>query len=177
MPRPGVLVGGVIADSPAAKARTEGRRPHHALQRHGNRRLQRAGGHSRFQPHAVGSSGGCRSSRSKGVRDGKPISWKVTTTEREPAEPREKELLSWGITARDLTDLAAKQLLRADSKAVVVQSLRPGGAAAASKPSIDEGDLILVGGWQADAGSRRAGQRQPGNHRRKNRARPRARLL
>jgi serine protease Do len=79
-----------------------------------------------------------------GVRDGKEMSWKVVTTEREPAEPREKELLSWGITARDLTELAAKELLRADNKAVVVQSLRPGGAAAASKPSISDGDLILT---------------------------------
>jgi serine protease Do len=80
----------------------------------------------------------------EGVRDGKAMSWKVTTIEREPAEPREKELLSWGITARDLTDLAAKELLRSDSKAAVVQSLRPGGAAAAAKPSIADGDLILA---------------------------------
>ena len=79
----------------------------------------------------------------EGVRDKNPMTWKVTTAEREPAEPREKELLSWGITARDLTALAAKELLRADNKAVVVQSLRPGGAAAASKPAIHDGDLIL----------------------------------
>jgi serine protease Do len=79
----------------------------------------------------------------EGVRDGQPLTWKVTTTQREPAEPREKELLSWGMTARDLTDLAAKELLRTDSDAVVVQSLRPGGAAAASKPAIAGGDLIL----------------------------------
>jgi serine protease Do len=80
----------------------------------------------------------------EGVRDKNPMIWKVTTAEREPAEPREKELLSWGITVRDLTALAAKELLRADNKAVVVQSLRPGGAAAASKPSIRDGDLILA---------------------------------
>ena len=79
----------------------------------------------------------------EGVRDGQPLSWKVTTAEREPAEPREKELLSWGITARDLTNLAAKEVLRSDNKAVVVQSLRPGGAAAVSKPAIAPGDLIL----------------------------------
>jgi serine protease Do len=79
----------------------------------------------------------------EGSRDGKPMTWQVTTTEREPAEPREKELLSWGITARDLTEMAAKELLRADSKAVLVQSLRPGGAAATSKPAINPGDLIL----------------------------------
>ncbi len=78
-----------------------------------------------------------------GVRDGAPISWKLTTTQREPAEPREKELLSWGITARDLTALNAKELLRDDNKAVIVQSIRPGGAAAASKPAITPGDLII----------------------------------
>jgi serine protease Do len=79
----------------------------------------------------------------EGIRDGKPVTWKVTSTTREPAEPREKELLSWGITARDLTELKAKELLRADNKAVLVQSIRPGGAAAASKPAISPGDLVI----------------------------------
>jgi len=78
-----------------------------------------------------------------GIRDGKPMTWKLTSSVREPAEPREKELLSWGITARDLTELNAKELLRADNKAVLVQSVRPGGAAAAAKPSVNPGDLIL----------------------------------
>ncbi len=78
-----------------------------------------------------------------GVRDGKPMTWKLTSSIREPAEPREKELLSWGITGRDLTELNAKELLRADNKAVLVQSVRPGGAAAAAKPSVNPGDLIL----------------------------------
>lgn len=79
----------------------------------------------------------------EGLRDGKPMTWKPVTIEREPAEPREKELLSWGITARDLTQLAAKGLLRADNRAAVVQSIRPGSAAADAKPSIQAGDLIL----------------------------------
>jgi S1-C subfamily serine protease len=72
------------------------------------------------------------------------MKWKAVSEEREPAEPREKELLSWGITARDLTKLAAKQMLRDDNKAVSVQSIRPGGGAAASKPAIVPGDLILA---------------------------------
>jgi serine protease Do len=79
----------------------------------------------------------------EGLRAGKPMSWKMTGVAREPAEPREKELLSWGITARDITELNAKEMLRDDNKAVLVQSLRPGGAAAASKPAISPGDLIL----------------------------------
>ena len=81
----------------------------------------------------------------EGLRNGsEPASWKVTTREREPAQPREKELLSWGITARDLTELAAKELLRADNKAVVIQSIRPGSAVAAAKPALREGDLIVA---------------------------------
>jgi len=79
----------------------------------------------------------------EGTRSGNPMTWKTTTVEREPAEPREKELLSWGMTARDLTKLAARELLRGDNRAAVVQSLRPGGAAAYAKPSISPGDLIL----------------------------------
>ena len=79
----------------------------------------------------------------EGLRDGKPMTWIVTGSRREAAEPREKELLSWGITARDLTELNAKELLRDDNKAVLVQSLRPGGAAATSKPAISPGDLLL----------------------------------
>lgn len=78
-----------------------------------------------------------------GTRNGTPMTWKATTMEREPAEPREKELLSWGITARDLTKLAARELRRADNRAAVVQSLRPGSAAGYSKPAINLGDLIL----------------------------------
>lgn len=80
----------------------------------------------------------------EGKRDGKPMKWEVTSAEREPAEPREKELLSWGITARDLTKLRAKELLRADNQAVEVQSLRPGGASAAAKPQIAPEDLIVA---------------------------------
>jgi serine protease Do len=78
-----------------------------------------------------------------GTRNGSPMTWEITSSRREPAEPREKELLSWGITARDLTALNAKELLRENSEAVLVQSLRPGGAAAAAKPSIAPGDLLL----------------------------------
>jgi len=78
-----------------------------------------------------------------GERDGKATTWKPTTVEREPAQPREKELLSWGITARDLPDLEAKELLRADNNAVVVQSLRPGAAAATAKPAISSNNLII----------------------------------
>ncbi len=78
-----------------------------------------------------------------GLRNGKPMTWNLTTIEREPAQPRERELLSWGITARDLTQLAAKELLREDADAVFVQSIRTGGPAASAKPALRPGSLIL----------------------------------
>jgi len=138
----GVLVGGVIADSPAAKG---GLKAGDIITRFGGTEVAASRAPEDipvFNRILLETPVGTEVAL-EGTRDGQPISWKVTTAEREPAEPREKELLSWGITARDLTDLAAKQLLRADSKAVLVQSLRPGGAANSAKPAIDDGDLIV----------------------------------
>ncbi len=82
-----------------------------------------------------------------GLRGKESRKWTLVTEEREPAQPREKELLSWGITARDLTKLGAKERHREDNRAVVVQSVRPGGPAAEAKPPVVTGDLIVeVGG-------------------------------
>jgi serine protease Do len=79
----------------------------------------------------------------KGQRDGKEQEWNVTTQEREPAQPREKEILSWGITARNLTHLNAMEMHRDDNDAAIIQSIRSGGPTAAAKPSPVPGDLIL----------------------------------
>lgn len=138
----GILVGGVIESSPAEKA---GLKAGDVITRCNGSDIAASRAPEDvpvFNRILLESPVGSEISM-EGVRDGMPIHWKVTSTVREPAEPREKELLSWGITARDLTELNAKQLLRDDNKAVLVQSLRPGGAAAASKPSIIPGNLIL----------------------------------
>jgi serine protease Do len=79
----------------------------------------------------------------KGTRDGKPQTWNVLTEEREPMQPREKEFLSWGITARNMTKLQAKEMSRADANAIMIQSVRAGGPTAAAKPAPAAGSLIL----------------------------------
>lgn len=138
----GILVGGVIANSPAEKAGLQA--GDNVTQCNGvaiaaSRAVEDIPVFNRLLLEAsVGSE-----LVLDGLRDGKSMSWKVTTIKREPAEPREKELLSWGMTVRDLTELKAKELLRDDNKAVVVQSIRSGGGAAAAKPSISANDLIL----------------------------------
>jgi serine protease Do len=138
----GILVGGVIGDSPADKA---GLKAGDLITRCNGTDVpasRAAEDLPVFNRMLLESPVGSEILL-EGSRDGKSMTWKVTGTEREPAEPREQELLSWGITGRDLTKLNAKEMLRDDNKAVLVQSLRPGGAAAAAKPSISSGDLIL----------------------------------
>jgi serine protease Do len=143
----GVLVSGMIADSPAAAA---GFQPGDLVTRCNGIAIPAARAAEDipvFNRILLESPIGSDLTM-EGVRDGKPMTWTVKTTEREPAEPREKELLSWGITARDLAKLAAKALHRDDNRAAVVQSLRPGSAAAGAKPAISPGDLILEVGGQ-----------------------------
>ena len=139
----GILVGGVIGDSPADKA---GLKAGDLVTRCNGKEVpaSRAAEDIPIFNRMLFESAIASEISLEGIRDGKPMSWKVTSTEREPAQPREKELLSWGITGRDLTELNARELLRDDNKAVLVQSIRPGGAAAASKPAISPGDLILA---------------------------------
>jgi serine protease Do len=138
----GILVGGVFAGGPADVA---GIRAGDVITRCNGEAIQasRAPEDVPVFNRLILESPVCGTIEMEGLRDGKTMTWKVTCAEREPAEPREKELLSWGITARDLTMLAAKELLRGDNKAVLVQSVRPGGAAAAAKPEIRRENLIL----------------------------------
>lgn len=78
-----------------------------------------------------------------GTREGKAQTWTVITEQREPMQPREKEFLTWGITARSLTRLQAKEMKRSDANAAVIQSVRAGGSTAAAKPAPPSGSLIL----------------------------------
>src|SRR5262249_47430808 len=55
----------------------------------------------------------------------------------------EAELKTWGITGQDLSLLAAKELKREPNSGVLVTSVRPGGAAAESKPSLSPFDIII----------------------------------
>ncbi len=139
----GILVGGVIADGPADKA---GLKAGDVLTILDGKEIAASRAPEDipvFNRMVLETPVGAVIA-AEGLRDGKTMSWKITTAVREPSEPREKELLSWGMTARDLTALTAKQMLRTDNKAAVVQSLRPGGAAVAAKPAIAPGDLILA---------------------------------
>ena len=80
-------------------------------------------------------------------RDGQPGRATAVTVARGTAQGDEAELKSWGITVRELTLLAAKELQREPGSGVLVSSLRPGAASAEAKPPLLAGDIIVeVGG-------------------------------
>jgi len=78
----------------------------------------------------------------KGARDGKPMTWKLKTLDREPNEAREQEVKNWGLTARDFTRVAALESQRQTRDGVLVDSLRPGGPATEAKPSLRGEDIL-----------------------------------
>ncbi len=85
----------------------------------------------------------------KGRRHGEPMSWQVTTIERESNLPREEEFTNWGMTARNLSRITALSQHRPDTKGVQIHSLRNGGPALEAKPSLSPGDIITALNGQA----------------------------
>jgi len=78
----------------------------------------------------------------KGLRDGQPIEWTITTAIREPLLPKEVELQPMGLTARNVTKLAALERKRPTTDGSLVVGARNGGGAAEAKPALRTGDII-----------------------------------
>ena len=78
------------------------------------------------------------------LRGGEKQVLALTTTQGEPARGEEKELRAWGITARQLTTLAAQELKRGDKAGAYVWSVRPGGPAGDAKPAMASEDVIVA---------------------------------
>jgi len=79
-------------------------------------------------------------------RGGAEMEVTATPKLREPQEPEEFELKQWGITVRDLSEMMAKELKRPDAKGVLITSVRPGGPVGSAKPTLNEGDVITGAG-------------------------------
>jgi serine protease Do len=75
-------------------------------------------------------------------RDGQEKSLKLTTAEREKNERQQFELKQWGITARDISALAARELKLKSLDGVIVTSIRPGGPSDDAKPPVQTGDVL-----------------------------------
>lgn len=77
-------------------------------------------------------------------RAGQEKTVSITPKEREPYQPKQYELKEWGITVRDISFMMAKEMKRKNTDGVLVTSVRPGGPAGESKPVIEENDVIVM---------------------------------
>jgi serine protease Do len=75
-------------------------------------------------------------------RDGKMKTLKLTTAEREQIQRQTFELKQWGITVRDISALAARELRLKSRDGVLVTSTRPGGPSDNAKPPLGTSDVL-----------------------------------
>jgi serine protease Do len=81
-------------------------------------------------------------------RGGKEMSFKLVPVERGEINPPEQELKQWGLTVRDISFLTAREMKRTNQEGVLVTSVRPGGPSGEAKPSLDSHDVLTeVNGW------------------------------
>ena len=76
------------------------------------------------------------------ARAGKELTLTVSPEAREEMLPRERELLAWGATARDLSRWLATELKLTNRAGVQITSVRPGGPCGEAKPALNPGDVI-----------------------------------
>lgn len=137
----GVLVGGVIAGSPAESA---GLMPGDIIVEYDGHPVQGRIPEDLPAFNAlVMSTPVAAAVELKILREGKEKSLAATTELRSYARGKDHELKSWGMTVRNLTRLSALEMKRPDTNGVVVVSMRPGGPALEAKPSLKQNDVIL----------------------------------
>jgi serine protease Do len=136
----GILIGGVIADSPAARA---GLKTGDVLLR-----LNDTPTNVRYDeqmPDFMRLSTSLPLGKpvpGVALRDGKEIKFHLVPIERGELNPKQQELKQWGLTVRDLSFLTAREMKRTNQLGVLVTSVRPGGPAGDAKPALDFKDVL-----------------------------------
>jgi serine protease Do len=143
----GVLIAGVVADSPASRAGFQA----------GDLLLSLAGTpvsvrYDEEMPDVIRLTTGLPIGKeipANVLRDGKELTLNVTPIERGELHPKETELNQWGLTVRDLSFLTAKEMKRTNQLGVLISSVRPGGPSGEAKPSLEPRDVLTeVNGTQ-----------------------------
>lgn len=78
------------------------------------------------------------------LRGGQAVTLTLRPIKREARQPQERELSDWGMTARDLSLLDAKEMRLPSRDGVLVTTLRPGGPADDAKPKLVQSDVITA---------------------------------
>lgn len=136
----GLLISGVVADSPAAKAGLQA----------GDLLMRLAGQptNARYEeqlPDFMRLVTGLPIGKevpAEVLRAGKAMTFQLTPVERGEINLPEHELKQWGLTVRDISFLTAREMKRTNQWGVLVTSVRPGGPAGEAKPALDTKDVL-----------------------------------
>jgi serine protease Do len=137
----GVLIGGVLPESPAAKA---GLQPGDVLLSYDGQPVQVRYPEQlpelnrRMLETPIGTAVEMTYRRGREEKRAK-----VVTEARGPAQGEEAALKTWGLTLEEITLLASKELEREPHSGVIVGSVRPGAASAEAKPALEPDDIIV----------------------------------
>ena len=139
--KPGILVGSVIEDSPAAQAGLE---PGDVVTHFDGVEVSATAREHLplFNRVVLGTPVG-KEVEIKFDRDGSQQTTRLTTVERSKAQGEDHELKAWGITARDITTRSAISMKRDTTDGVWISSLNQAGAAASAKPALAPRDIIV----------------------------------
>jgi serine protease Do len=137
----GVLVGGVVRDSPAARA---GIQPGDLLLRLDNQPVNVRFDEEMpdFMRLVTGLPIGKEVSAQL-LRDGRELTVRLAAVERGELNPTQQEIRQWGMDVRNLSFLLAKELRRPNQDGVLVTSVRPGGPAGEAKPTLGPKDVVV----------------------------------
>ncbi len=76
------------------------------------------------------------------VRAGKQHTLKLVPIERGEVNPPELEVKPWGLTGRNISFLTAKEMKRTNQLGVFITSVRPGGPSGEAKPALGFKDIL-----------------------------------
>jgi serine protease Do len=137
----GVLVGGVVEDSPAAKA---GIKAGDIITRFRGRPVNaELPEHLPLVNQAIFAAPVGEAIEVVYLRDGREHRVKVTTESLNRALGEPRELKEWGIAVRDVTHMMALERHRKNTKGVLVDSIRGGSGAATAKLPLESDDVIV----------------------------------
>jgi serine protease Do len=140
----GVLVGGVLPDSPAARA---GLRPGDIVVEYDgvavDARIQED--MPAFNRLLISVAVG-KTVKVNVLRDGQPQVVTLVTEARGKAQGEPVEVREWGMVVRDLTRLAAIERQRTENSGVLVASVGLASPVANAKPALAPGDILLEAG-------------------------------
>jgi serine protease Do len=139
-PARGVLIAGVVPGSPASRAGVQAQDLLLALD--GKELTVRFDEELPLLNQFIVSLPIGKEVEARVLRSGREQAFKIVTEEREAADFRQTELKPWGMTAKDVSRKAEREMRLEEPGGVLVATVRPGGPCGEAKPAVERDDVL-----------------------------------